>query len=48
MFSTVAAGSGKLSANDAFILVLQRVGVLGDVATFDENLAAQPGFRRFA
>jgi predicted nucleic acid-binding protein len=34
--------------NDALLVALQRAGVIDDVATFDENLAAFPGFKRFA
>jgi predicted nucleic acid-binding protein len=44
----MAGAAGKLSANDAFILVLQRTGAIDEMATFDEQLASMDGFRRFA
>jgi predicted nucleic acid-binding protein len=39
---------GTLNYNDAAIVVLQRRGYIGEVATFDANLASHPGFRTFA
>ena len=48
ILAVMAAGGGKLNANDAFLVVLQRLGEIDEVATFDENLAAFPGFKRFA
>jgi len=39
------ASGGVLNFNDAALLLLQREGTIGDVANFDTNLAATPGFR---
>lgn len=38
--------SGVLNFNDALLVVLQREGVIGEVATFDEGFAMVPTFRR--
>ena len=38
--------SGRLNVHDAMIVVLQRDGLIGAVATFDQALAAAPGFVR--
>jgi predicted nucleic acid-binding protein len=38
--------SGRLNVHDAMIVLLQRDGWIGPVATFDEALAAAPGFVR--
>lgn len=48
ILAVIAEGAGKLNANDALLVVLQRAGIIDEVATFDENLAAVPGFKRFA
>jgi predicted nucleic acid-binding protein len=48
VLEVMASTGGKLNANDALLVALQRAGVIDDVATFDENLAAFPGFKRFA
>jgi predicted nucleic acid-binding protein len=37
---------GTLNFNDALLVVLQREGSVEDIATFDERLAAVPGFKR--
>jgi len=37
---------GKVSVNDALLVVLQREGSIGDVASFDAKLDAAAGFRR--
>jgi predicted nucleic acid-binding protein len=42
----VASTGGKLNFNDAFIVVLQREGRVGPVATFDAGFDAVPGFVR--
>lgn len=47
VFEIVEDSAGSLNANDAFIVALQRAGVIGLVATFDEKLGAHPGFRRY-
>ncbi len=39
--------AGALNYNDAALVVLQQRGHIGDVATFDANLASHPGFRTF-
>jgi predicted nucleic acid-binding protein len=46
VLSEMKSSGGRLSANDALVVVLQRAGVIGSVATFDESLAAVPGFLR--
>lgn len=38
--------SGRLNVHDAMIVILQRDGLIGAVATFDQALAAAPGFVR--
>jgi len=39
---------GKLGANDAFLVALQREKAIGDVASFDGALDAAKGFRRIS
>lgn len=39
------ASGGLLNFNDAALVLLQREGTIGDVATFDENLSATDAFR---
>lgn len=39
------ASGGVLNFNDAALVLLQRNGAIGDVATFDANLADVKGFR---
>jgi predicted nucleic acid-binding protein len=46
VLSTMTSSGGRLSANDALVVVLQRQGSIGAVATFDEYLAATPDFLR--
>lgn len=48
VLGVMGSTGGKLNANDALLVVLQRAGLIAEVATFDENLAAFPGFKRFA
>ena len=40
--------SGALNFNDALLVVLQRRGTIGDVASFDVRLDLAEGFRRLA
>jgi predicted nucleic acid-binding protein len=44
----VRESSGRLNFNDATLCVLQRHAVIGEVATFDQELARYPGFRAWA
>jgi len=44
----IGQSAGSLNFNDAALIVLQQRGLIGDVATFDGNLASQPGFRAVA
>ena len=44
--SLTPSTGGKLNFNDAFIVVLQREGRVGPVATFDAGFDAVPGFVR--
>ncbi|WP_394826059.1 hypothetical protein [Pendulispora albinea] len=37
---------GTLDVNDALLVVLQRDGVIDEVASFDQGFDAMPGFRR--
>jgi hypothetical protein len=46
VLAVVRNTSGRLNVHDAMIVVLQREGLLGAVATFDQALAAAPGFVR--
>jgi len=39
---------GKVGANDAFLVALQREETIGDVASFDGALDAAKGFRRIS
>jgi hypothetical protein len=39
---------GKLNFNDALLVVLQRAGIIEEVAAFDTPLASQAGFRAFS
>ena len=42
----VEQSGGALNFNDALLVVLQREGTIGDVASFDQGLDVAPGFRR--
>lgn len=42
----VAATEGRLNFNDAFVVLLQKEGRVGPVATFDAGFDAVPGFLR--
>jgi predicted nucleic acid-binding protein len=44
--SVVRATRGVLNFNDALLVVLQRNGTIGDIATFDGGFAVVPDFRR--
>lgn len=39
---------GRLNWNDALLVVLQREGLIEEVASFDEGFDAVPGFRRLS
>ncbi len=45
VLSVIRQSGGALNFNDAALVALQREGIIGDVATFDATLAAQPEFR---
>jgi len=47
VLAAMAHSAGKMSANDALMVVLQRTGAIDQIATFDEHLASVEGFRRF-
>jgi predicted nucleic acid-binding protein len=44
----VAATAGRLNFNDALLVVLQREGTIGEVASFDSGFDAVPSFARLA
>jgi hypothetical protein len=44
----IRQSGGKLNFNEAALVVLQQHDIIGDVATFDANLASHPGFRTIA
>ena len=46
ILDVVAASAGVINFNDAMLVVLQREGAIGDVASFDKALDTVPGFRR--
>ncbi len=46
VLAVVRDTAGRLNVHDAMIVVLQREGRIGAVATFDEALATTPGFIR--
>jgi predicted nucleic acid-binding protein len=46
ILDVVAESSGRLNFNDSLIVVLQQEGAIGEVASFDEDFDAVPGFRR--
>ena len=48
IIEVVRESSGRLNFNDATLCVLQRQGVIAEVATFDQELARYPGFRAWA
>jgi len=45
IFDATKASGGVLNFNDAALVLLQREGAIGDVATFDANLAGTADFR---
>lgn len=48
VLETVASTSGRLNFNDALLVVLQREGTIGEVASFDSGFDAIPTFTRLA
>jgi predicted nucleic acid-binding protein len=46
VLAVVAATGGLLNVNDALLVVLQRQGVIGDLASFDAGFDVVDGFRR--
>ncbi|HEX4336197.1 MAG TPA: type II toxin-antitoxin system VapC family toxin [Polyangiaceae bacterium] len=46
MLDVVKETGGKVNVNDALLVVLQREGSIGDVASFDKKLDTAVGFRR--
>ncbi len=47
ILDVIEQSGGSLNYDDAALVVLQQRGLIGDVATFDVNLANFPGFRTF-
>lgn len=45
LLEIVRASMGTLNSNDAKLVYLQRLGLIGHVTTFDQNLIATPDFR---
>jgi predicted nucleic acid-binding protein len=48
VLDVMQATSGALNYNDALLVLLQRRGTIGDVASFDVRLDVADGFRRLA
>jgi predicted nucleic acid-binding protein len=48
VLEVIVQTGGSLNYNDAALVVLRQRGHIGDVATFDANLASHPGFRTIA
>jgi predicted nucleic acid-binding protein len=48
VLEVIGVSGGKLNFNDAALVVLLRQGIVGEVATFDANLASFPDFRTIA
>ncbi|MBI3203280.1 MAG: type II toxin-antitoxin system VapC family toxin [Myxococcales bacterium] len=46
IMDVVETSAGALNFNDALLVVLQRAGAIGDVASFDRALDSASGFRR--
>ncbi len=44
----VESTRGRLNWNDALLVVLQREGIVGEVASFDDGFEAIPKFRRIS
>lgn len=44
-FDVVFASGGVLNSNDARLVILQRSGMIGEIATFDEKVAKADGLR---
>jgi len=48
LLDVVRETGGRLNFNDALLAVLQREGLIGEVASFDEGFDVLPDFRRIA
>lgn len=48
VLAVMDATAGALNFNDALLVVLQREGAIGDVASFDKGLDTAEGFRRLS
>jgi len=48
ILDTIASTDGRLNFNDALLVVLQREGTIGEVASFDAGFDAVPTFKRLA
>jgi predicted nucleic acid-binding protein len=48
ILDVVETTGGLLNVNDALLVVLQREGVIGDLASFDSGFDVVKGFRRRA
>jgi predicted nucleic acid-binding protein len=46
ILSLVSSTNGRLNFNDAFLVLLQREGRIGPIATFDTGFDTVPGFQR--
>jgi predicted nucleic acid-binding protein len=46
VLDVVQETGGKVNVNDALLVVLQREGSIGEVASFDQKLDTASGFRR--
>lgn len=45
VLTVIEESGGRLNFNDGMLVVLQREGVIGDVASFDRGFDAVRGFR---
>ena len=48
ILATIAITAGRLNFNDALLIVLQREGSIGEVASFDAGFDAVPRFMRLS
>lgn len=48
VLDVVESTRGRLNWNDALLVVLQREGIVGEVASFDDGFEAIPTFRRIS
>jgi predicted nucleic acid-binding protein len=46
VLDVIAETGGRVNVNDGLLVVLQRAGSIGDVASFDSKLDTASGFRR--